>query len=80
VRLGGAWTTLHGKRLKIVGADMCDPAAPSSNELRDGHVGGLRLTHVQPEGKPVMPFADFARGARLAAVEPLGATADGGER
>ena len=77
VRLGGAWTTLHGRRLKVVAAELCDPAAPPSNELRDGHVGGLRLTRVQPEGKAPMPFADFGRGARLGAVEVLGTDSDG---
>jgi len=80
VRLGGAWTTLHGKRLKIAAAELCDPAAPPSHELHEGRVGGLRLTQVQPEGKAVMPFADFARGARLTAVEPLGSSGDGGGR
>jgi methionyl-tRNA formyltransferase len=78
VRLGGAWTTLGGKRLKIVAVELCAPSARPSNELRNGHVGGLRLTRVQPEGKAVMEFADFARGARLAEVEPLGITGDGG--
>jgi methionyl-tRNA formyltransferase len=75
VRLGGAWTTLHGKRLKIAGADLSDPAAAPTNELRGGRVGGLELRRVQPEGKAAMAFTDFARGARLASVEWLG---DGG--
>jgi len=79
VRLGGAWTTLHGRRLKVIAAELCDPAAAPSNELRDGHVGGLRLTRVQPEGKVPMPFADFGRGARLGPVEPLGTHSDGGD-
>jgi len=79
VRLGGAWTTLHGKRLKIVEAAVCEPAAAPTAELRDGRVGGLQLIRVQPEGKGAMSFADFARGARLAAVEPLGVSVgDGG--
>jgi methionyl-tRNA formyltransferase len=72
VRLGGAWTTLHGRRLRIIQAEVVDPAAPGSNELRGNHIAGLRLVTVQPEGKAPMLFDAFARGARLAAVEPLG--------
>lgn len=59
VRLGGAWTTFRGKRVKVHAAELGDapagalPATP-----------GLVLHTVQPEGKGPMPFADFARGAR----------------
>ena len=77
VRLGGAWTLLHGKRLKIVIADLVEPGHEPSNELRSDRVGGLRLLVVQPEGRAPMKFDDFARGARLAAVEVLG-TANAG--
>ncbi len=73
VRLGGAWTTLHGKRLRIVAAELADAAGPSSNALRGDRIGGLRLLTVQPEGKSAMPFEAFARGARLAEIEELGA-------
>lgn len=72
VRLGGAWTTLHGKRLRIVAAELADAAGPSSNALRGDRIGGLRLLTVQPEGKSAMPFEAFARGARLAEIEELG--------
>jgi methionyl-tRNA formyltransferase len=73
IRLGGAYTTLRGKRLKVLVADvMGGDEGVVGNELRSGVVGGLRLVRVQPEGKPPMPFVDFARGARLAAVERLG--------
>jgi methionyl-tRNA formyltransferase len=73
VRLGGAWTLLHGKRLKIVSADLVEPEHEPANELRGDRVGGLRLVAVQPEGRAPMKFDDFSRGARLAAVEKLGA-------
>lgn len=72
VRVGGAWTMLNGKRMKILRAEVVDADAPSSNELIGDRVGGLRLLHVQVEGKPVMSFDTFGRGARLAAVEHLG--------
>jgi methionyl-tRNA formyltransferase len=73
VRLGGAWTTLHDRRLRIAAAELVDPDAAPSNELRGDRVGGIRLVSVQPEGKSSMPFDAFARGARLAEVERLGA-------
>ncbi|HQV57055.1 MAG TPA: methionyl-tRNA formyltransferase [Ilumatobacteraceae bacterium] len=70
IRLGGAWTTLHGRRLKVHQAEVVGDQI--SNQLVDGVVGGLRLVRVQPEGKPPMEFTDFARGARLQPVEQLG--------
>jgi methionyl-tRNA formyltransferase len=59
VRLGGAWTTLEGRRLKVwrVGPDGGVPV-PTGD-------GTLALLEVQPEGKGRMPAADWARGARL---------------
>ncbi len=74
VRLGGAWTTLHGRRLRVVAAELVGADAPASAELRGDRVGGLRLVSVQPEGKAAMPFEAFARGARLAEAEHLGAS------
>jgi methionyl-tRNA formyltransferase len=72
VRVGGAWTTLNGRRLKIIAADLIDGDHQPSGDLVGARVGGLRLIMVQPEGKPTMAFAEFARGARLAGVEHLG--------
>ncbi len=72
VRLGGAFTTLRGKRLKVLEAELCEPHAVGA-ELVGDTVGGQRLVVVQPEGKPPMPFAAFANGARLAPTEELGA-------
>jgi methionyl-tRNA formyltransferase len=77
VRLGGAWTTLHGRRVRVVAAELTDAASPPSAELRGDRVGGLRLVTVQPEGKAPMPFEAFARGARLAEVERLGVAGTG---
>lgn len=74
VRLGGAWTPLHGRRLRVVGAELINPAERATNELRGDRVGGLRLVSVQPEGRSPMPFDAFARGAHLAEVESLGAS------
>jgi methionyl-tRNA formyltransferase len=59
VRLGGAWTTFRGKRLKIHGATIGDD-------------GTLVPTVVQPEGRAAMTWRDFVNGARLAPGERLG--------
>ncbi len=59
VRLGGAWTTHHGKRLKVWRTAI----APD---------GGLELLEVQPEGRGRMSFRDWANGARWQPGEPLG--------
>jgi methionyl-tRNA formyltransferase len=73
IRLGGAYTTFRGKRLKIHAADLlADAHDVVGDELHGGVVGGLRLTRVQPEGKPPMAFADFANGARPQPGERLG--------
>ncbi len=60
VRLGGAWTTFRGKRLKVLAITLGDLGDPSPERP----LPGLRLVTVQPEGKGPMPYADFARGAR----------------
>jgi methionyl-tRNA formyltransferase len=78
VRLGGAYTTFRGKRLRVVSAEPvqeptpADPVARSCGELVGDVVCGLRLRRVQPEGKAPMGFADFARGARPRPGERLG--------
>lgn len=50
IRLGGAWTTWRGKRVKIHAADF------------DGE--RLEPTTVQPEGKPAMAYRDWRNGAQ----------------
>jgi methionyl-tRNA formyltransferase len=90
VRVGGAWTTFRGRRLKIVEAEPVDaepgesePAAAAApvGTLRAGVVscgtGGLRLRRVQPEGKAVMDFAAWANGAKPRPGESLGGAPDG---
>jgi methionyl-tRNA formyltransferase len=58
VRLGDAWTTFRGKRLKIHAADLVD--------------GRLVPVTVQPEGKGPMPFDAWRNGAQPAADELFG--------
>jgi methionyl-tRNA formyltransferase len=59
VRVGGAWTTHRGKRLKIWRATRTPD-------------GGLEILEVQPEGKARMSFRDWTNGARWRPGDPLG--------
>lgn len=52
VRVGGAWTTWRGSRIKVLEAEIVDRR--------------LVPTVVQPEGKRPMTFADWRRGAHVA--------------
>jgi methionyl-tRNA formyltransferase len=52
VRVGGAWTSWRGSRIKVIEADIIDDR--------------LVPTVVQPEGRRPMAYADWRRGARLA--------------
>ena len=58
VRVGGAWTTFRGKRLKVHAAELVD--------------GVLVPTMVQPEGKAAMAWRDFRNGVRWTADDKLG--------
>jgi len=77
VRIGRAWTTWRGRRLLVRRAR----ALPDEQTLSPGQVhgdkvgtakGALQLLVVQPEGKPAMEAAAWARGAHLAPGEHLG--------
>lgn len=66
VRLGGAWTTFRGKRVKVVSSDLASPEAGASGGAGlASPVHGLVVTRVQPEGRGPMVLADFVRGARV---------------
>lgn len=74
VRVGGAWTTFHGRRLKVWRTTLSDGdsdgagvgvAAPTGD-------GTIQLLEVQPEGKPRMPAPAWANGAHWNSDEPLG--------
>ncbi|WP_328870009.1 methionyl-tRNA formyltransferase [Streptomyces sp. NBC_00287] len=78
----GAWTVFRGERLKLI---QVQPV-PDRNELAPGalavgknsvHVGtgsyAVELLWVQAQGKKPMRAADWARGARIADGERLGA-------
>jgi len=77
VRLGRAWTTFRGHRLRVLQA-VAEPGTSGypAGALTDGSVaagdGRLRLVSVQPEGRAAMSFDDWARGARPQPGERLG--------
>ena len=52
IRIGGAWTTFRGKRLKILDATL------------DSDSGAIIPTTVQPEGKSPMTFDAWRNGAQ----------------
>ncbi|HRD99648.1 MAG TPA: methionyl-tRNA formyltransferase [Ilumatobacteraceae bacterium] len=75
VRLGGAWTRWAGKRLKLIevrpnpaiGVHAAEVVASGTfvGPLRVATGdGSIDLVTVQPEGKPPMPAAAWANGAR----------------
>jgi methionyl-tRNA formyltransferase len=76
VRVGGAWTTFRGRRLKVVASELATGGGAPGSIAPDGVVatssGGLRLVTVQPEGKAAMPWAAFANGARPGPLDRLG--------
>ena len=77
VRLGEAWTTFRGRRLKVHRAHAFDrsslPAGVLDGALVGTASGALELVSVQPEGKAPMPVAAWRNGARPQIGERLGA-------
>jgi methionyl-tRNA formyltransferase len=75
VRIGRAWTTFRGKRLKVLAARLAaSGAAPGvidGNAVGTG-VGALELVTVQPEGKGPQDVAAWRNGARPQPGETLG--------
>lgn len=79
IRLGDAWTTFRGKRLKIWRASLIDAAAVrgldagSLDGLRVGTATGeLELIEVQPEGKARQSAVAWRNGARPTSSDRLG--------
>ena len=78
VRLGQAWTTFRGRRLRVLrvrragGSDL-GPGEVDATTLHVGtRDGALELVEVQPEGKGPQPAAAWRNGARIAAGERFG--------
>ncbi|MEM9606097.1 MAG: methionyl-tRNA formyltransferase [Actinomycetota bacterium] len=76
VRIGGAWTSFRGKRLKVHAARPVEGSGPELGHLEGVRVGTgdgvLELVDVQPEGKGRMPAAAWRNGAQPGADERLG--------
>jgi methionyl-tRNA formyltransferase len=78
----GAWTTWRGDRLRLGPVDLLpdgpqlgpgELTADSGDVLVGTGHGLVRLGDVQPAGKRMFPAADWARGARPAPGERVGA-------
>jgi len=88
VRIGGAWTTVNGHRLKLHEVEPLRAASSASVAPERGRVGRLeqdddgpmlvvadgvvRLVMVQPAGRAVMSGSDWWRGSGLASGTPVG--------
>jgi methionyl-tRNA formyltransferase len=78
IRLGSAWTTVRGKRLRVVWGHplpgSLEPGVMALDlpiEVGTGQ-GTIRLDIVQPEGREAMGAEEWARGARIEAGQRLG--------
>ena len=76
VRVGRAWTTFRGARLRLLRARMLAESSLGSGEL-DGVVvgagrGALEMLEVQPEAKAPMGARAWVNGARPQPGERLG--------
>ena len=69
VRIGGAWTTFRGKRLKVWRTALTPTGAGVAVPAGDGPI---ELLEVQPEGKPRMAAQAWANGAHVRDTDVLG--------
>lgn len=65
IRIGGAWTTFRGSRIKIHAARL-EPLDPTSHSIEHDR---LQITRLQPEGKPQMDMFAWRNGVHLAPGE-----------
>jgi methionyl-tRNA formyltransferase len=70
VRLGRAWTTFRGARLRVLRARVVDGGELSDAVMPAGEAA-LELVEVQPEGKRPMAATAWLAGARPAPGERL---------
>lgn len=77
VRVGRAWTTFRGRRLRVLRAAVNDTGGLNAGVLDGLAVGAgdgksLVLKEVQAEGRGPIPAEEWLRGARPEAGEQLG--------
>jgi methionyl-tRNA formyltransferase len=75
VRIGGAWTTFRGRRLKVWRTARLDgeaPEPPGHGVVVPTGDGAIRLVEVQAEGRPRVPADAWANGVHWDGTEPLG--------
>ncbi|MGH9282475.1 MAG: methionyl-tRNA formyltransferase, partial [Acidimicrobiales bacterium] len=70
VRVGRAWTTFKGRRLKVLRA--CAHEVTGEGLSLPTGTSDLELLQVQPEGRGPMPARDWARGVRWQEGDRLG--------
>jgi len=68
VRIGDAWTTFRGKRLKVWRTALVATGAGVTVPAGDGPI---EVLEVQPEGKPRMAARAWANGAHVTEVDRL---------
>lgn len=76
VRIGDAWTTEDGNRLKVWRTKPIDrddlAAAQVEGVVVGTGEGAIELIEVQPAGKPRLSALDWANGSRLGSEDRLG--------
>ena len=78
IRLGQAWTTFRGRRLRVLRARLAPGGDLGAGELDPASLrvgagdGALELVAVQPEGKGPQPAEAWRNGARLRVGERMG--------
>lgn len=70
VRIGRAWTTYKGRRLKVLRA--CAHRVTGEGVVVPTGTAPMELLEVQPEGRGAMGAADWARGVRWREDDRLG--------
>jgi len=78
IRLGVAWTTFRGKRLKVLAAALANVDGPPATfaaalTITTGDLA-IELQTVQPEGKPKMNAKSWANGSQPRPGEHVGRT------
>lgn len=73
----GAWTSVAGERVKLLGSTLSDQSGPAGTALDDGFTiacgdGAVRITRAQRAGKGAQDADTFLRGMAVSAGTRLG--------